>query len=255
MRAVSRGNGSRFAARPVASGGTPTETWLGWRREWPELELGACPGLVLVAAHPDDETLGFGATAAMLRARGVDVRVVSVSDGGGGNLDLSPLERTWLERDRRAELRNATRLLGLPEPIRLGLPDGQLDAHEAELATLLTDLLESDPNDPWCAATWSGDGHPDHEAVGRAAVDAAQRAGTVVLEYPVWMWHWAQPDDVDVPWHRMVSVPLDRGALARKQRAVNCFVSQLNPYEQGVEPVLPPFVVHRLMAMGEVAFR
>jgi LmbE family N-acetylglucosaminyl deacetylase len=255
MTVASVGNGARFAAQPVACGGTPTGTWLGWRREWPDLDLDACPGLVLVAPHPDDETLGFGASAATLRARGVDVLVVSVSDGGGGYPDLSPLERTWLERDRRAELRNATRLLGLPEPIHLGLPDGRLDAHEAELTAFLTDLLVSDPNDPWCAATWSGDGHPDHEAVGRAAVHAAQRAGTVVLEYPVWMWHWAQPDDVDVPWHRMVTVPLDRGALARKRCAAKAFATQLNPYVPGVEPVLPPFVVQRLMAMGEVAFR
>ena len=35
------------------------------------------PGVIL----PDDETLGFGATAATLQSRGVDVQVVSVSDG------------------------------------------------------------------------------------------------------------------------------------------------------------------------------
>ena len=255
MRAVSLGNAARFAARPVASGGTSTATWLGRRPESPELNLDDCPGLVLVAPHPDDETLGFGATAATLRARGVDVQVVSVSDGGGAYPGLSPLERTWLERDRRAELLRATKLLGLNEPIHLGLPDGELDAHEEALTTFLSDLLQADPNAPWCAATWSGDGHPDHEAVGRAAVHAAQRVGTTVLEYPVWMWHWAEPGDVDVPWHCMSAVPLDRAALARKQHAAKVFATQLKPHEPDVEPVLPAFVVQRLMAMGEVVFR
>jgi hypothetical protein len=56
---VTFGNGSRFAARSVATGGTSTAEWLGWRREFPELDLDDCPGLVLVAPHPDDETLGL----------------------------------------------------------------------------------------------------------------------------------------------------------------------------------------------------
>jgi LmbE family N-acetylglucosaminyl deacetylase len=255
MRAESLGNGARFAARPVVSGGTPTDTWLRWLRKMPELNLDECPGLILVAPHPDDETLGFGATAASLRSRGIGVQVVSVSDGGGADPGLSRLERIWLERDRRAELQCATKLLGLDEPIYLSLPDGQLEAHEPEVTNFLADLLAGDVNHPWCATTWRGDGHPDHEAVGRAVVRAARGAGTVVLEYPVWMWHWAQPDDVDVPWHRMFTVPVDPAALARKRRAAKVFATQLNAGQPGAEPVLPPFVVQRLMAVGEVAFR
>ena len=77
----------------------------GWRgiarfRSWPD----DCPALLLIAPHPDDETLGFGATAAMLQSRGVNVQVVSVSDGGGAYPNLSPMERTWLEQTRRTEL-------------------------------------------------------------------------------------------------------------------------------------------------------
>src|SRR5258705_13606732 len=43
------------------------------------VEPARLPALLLVARHPDDETLGFGATAAALQSRGVDVHVVSVS--------------------------------------------------------------------------------------------------------------------------------------------------------------------------------
>jgi len=249
------GNAARFADRPVASGGTSTSTWLGWLRDFPQLELDECPGLLLVAPHPDDETLGLGATAAMLRSRGVTVQVVSVSDGGGAYPGLSRLERSWLERDRRTELRRATELLGLGAPICLGLPDGELAAHEAELTELLVDLLGSGPAVPWCATTWRGDGHPDHEAVGRSVAEAGERVGASVLEYPVWMWHWASPDDADVPWHRMLTVPTDRGAIGRKQHAIKVFQTQLAAHEPDMEPVLPPFVVQRLMALGEVVFR
>lgn len=255
MTAVTPGNGARFAARPIAGGGTPTADWVGWDREFPELSLDDCPGLVLVAPHPDDETLGFGATAAMLRSRGVDVLVVSASDGEGAVPGLSDRERSWLADDRRAELRSATEILGLGAPVLLGLPDGELTDREAELTTALTALLEAGPKGMWCAATWRGDGHPDHEAVGRAAAAAAGSAGSVLLEYPVWMWHWAVPDDGAVPWHRMSVVRLDRAAIARKQRAAKVFRTQLTPYEPGVDAVVPPFVLQRLLTVGERAFR
>jgi LmbE family N-acetylglucosaminyl deacetylase len=245
-------HGARFAAAPVASGGTPTSTWLEWQREFPELDLGDCPGLVVVGPHPDDETLGFGAAAAALHARGVPVQVLSATDGGGAYPDLSRMERIWLERDRRAELCCATAVLGIGEPICLGLPDGDLGTHEAYLVDAIGELLD---DGAWCAATWRGDGHPDHEAVGRAARVAANQAGATPLEYPVWMWHWAHPDDEDVPWHRMFRIPLDPVAAARKREAVKVFQSQLTAFGPDVEPVLPPFVVQRLLRLGEVVFR
>jgi LmbE family N-acetylglucosaminyl deacetylase len=248
------GNGSRFAARPVAAGGTPVADWTGWQREFPNLSLDECPGLLLVSPHPDDETLGFGATVAMLRVRGVPVQLVSVTDGGGAYPGISPLERRWLERDRRTELRRAAELLGLAEPIHLGWPDGEIAVREQELTDVLVEMLGATGEPPWCASTWSGDGHPDHEAAGRAAVRAAQRAGTAALEYPIWMWHWAVPDDPDVPWHRARRVQLDRSAIVRKQHATKVFRTQLQAYEPGFEPVVPPFAVQRLQGVGEIVF-
>ena len=254
MTSASAGNGSRFAASPIAAGGTPTDEWVGWRRPFPELGLDDCPALVLVAPHPDDETLGFGATAATLRTRGVDVQVVSASDGGGAIPGLSRVERTWLEGARRAELHRATEILGLSAPVCLGLPDGELSDHEAELTDHLTGLLAAGPKGSWCAATWRGDGHPDHEAVGRASAAAAGRTGAVLLEYPVWMWHWAAPDDDCVPWHRMSRVPLDTAAIERKKRATKMFRTQLTPHQPEVDAILPEVVVRRLLSVGEAVF-
>lgn len=252
---TAQGNGARFAAKPIAGGGTPAHEWIGWGREFPILDLDECPALVVVAPHPDDETLGFGATAALLKSRGVDVSVVSVTDGGAAIPDLSRLEQIWLERDRRDELRIALSMLGLGEPTFLGLPDGELWSRETELADLLTDVLEAGPKATWCAATWRGDGHPDHGAVGRCAAAATARSGAELLEYPVWMWHWARPDDDAVPWDRLSMAPLDPAAMARKRRAANAFRTQLRPYEAGMDAILPSFVLQRLFTVGEAVFR
>jgi LmbE family N-acetylglucosaminyl deacetylase len=248
------GNSARFAARPLPGGGTPTHVWLGARPQLPELDVAACPEIVVVAAHPDDETLGFGATATMLAELGVRVQVVSATDGGASHPTHSLLQRHHLEQIRRSELHRAVGILGLPTPVSLGLPDGELVTHEDRLADLLTEILATRPPGTWCAANWRGDGHPDHEAVGRAAAAATRRTGAVLIEYPVWMWHWAQPGDPAVPWDRAQAVPLSREAIDRKSRAAQCFRSQFEPSSAG-PPVLAPSVLRRLLAVGEVVFR
>jgi LmbE family N-acetylglucosaminyl deacetylase len=210
---------------------------------------------VVVAPHPDDETLGLGATIAQLVASGVNVQVISVSDGGADQPGATPRERTRLEITRRYELRRAASALGVPPPVSLGLPDGRLADHEDRLAELLAGILAGAAPGTWCAATWRGDGHPDHEAVGRAAAEACERTGAALLEYPVWMWHWASPTDPAIPWERARSVPVPGEALARKRLAAHCFRSQLKPAAGGTVPVLPAFVLQRLLAVGEVVFR
>jgi LmbE family N-acetylglucosaminyl deacetylase len=254
LRTAPAGNCARFAAKPLTRGGTPVPLWLAAldRGPLPPLDLTECPGLVVVAPHPDDETLGLGATTAQLVASGVDVQVVSVSDGGAAGATLT--DRTRLETTRRYELRRATGVLGTPPPLSLGLPDGQLADHEDRLAELLVEILEAAAPGTWCAATWRGDGHPDHEAVGRAAAEACARTGVALLEYPVWMWHWASPADSAVPWDRARSVRVSGWALDRKRHAAQCFRSQLAPIGAGTPPVLPAFVLQRLLAVGEVVF-
>jgi LmbE family N-acetylglucosaminyl deacetylase len=148
-------------------------------------------------------------------------------------------------------LNGASALLGLPEPISLGLPDGRLNEYEQELTVALIRLLGDAGPRTWCAATWRGDGHPDHEAVGRAAHEAARAVGAVFVEYPIWMWHWGRPGDPDVPWDCARSTGAPHSAYSAKSLAVQCFRSQLSPT---VDPVLPDFVVDRLLAVQEVLF-
>ena len=72
---------------------TPTQVWLGALANAPELDLTGCAEIVVVAAHPDDETLGFGAIGATLAGRGVRVQVVAVTDGGASHPGLTSAHR------------------------------------------------------------------------------------------------------------------------------------------------------------------
>lgn len=255
MSATPPSNTARFAQTPILDGGTPTAEWLRWRHDFPPLPLDSCPGLVVVAPHPDDETLGFGATAGTAAALGIDVHLVVATDGGAAHPGLTAPEQVQLEATRRNESGCAADLLGLSAPTFLGLPDGGLADAEPRLADILTAMLSACAPGTWCAATWRGDGHPDHEAVGRAAAVAAARTGAVLLEYPVWMWHWAQPEDPAVPWRSAARVRPDPVAVARKRAAVAVYRSQTEADDAGRQPVLPPAVLSRLESVGEVVFR
>jgi LmbE family N-acetylglucosaminyl deacetylase len=244
-------NCARFAARPLAEGGTPVQTWTDWGRRFAPLSIEHCPALLLVAAHPDDETLGLGATAAALAQRGVIVQVVSVTDGEAAYPE-DPGRCAELAVTRREELAAATARLGLATPIFLGIPDGEASANEDRLAVELRALLAGRPPGTWCAATWRGDGHPDHEATGRAAATASRDTSSVFVEYPIWMWHWATPDDDAVPWENARRVPMAAQDLATKSEALQCFSSQLQ--RDDGPPLLAQEMIARQLAVGEVVF-
>jgi LmbE family N-acetylglucosaminyl deacetylase len=244
-------NGPRLAARPIADGGTPVDEWTGWTESFAPLDADHCPALLLVAAHPDDETLGLGATAAGLAERGVTVQIVAATDGEAA-YPRYPGGHEMLAQTRRDELIAAAALLRLPMPIFLGIPDGEVAEHEERLEIELEALLADAPPGAWCAATWRGDGHPDHEATGRAAAAAARDTPSVLVEYPVWMWHWALPEDPAVPWDTARRIPLTPRNVAAKAAALQCYSSQLARVEG--PPLLPPAVVDRQMAVGEIVF-
>lgn len=129
-----------------------------------------------------------------------------------------------------------------------------MTAHEDRLTGALTEILRAAAPGAWCAAPWRGDGHPDHEAVGHAAWAACAHTGAALLEYPVWMWHWAVPGDPAVPWDRAHAVPAPAWAVSRKRLAAQRYRSRFEP-TGGSAPALPGFVLARLLAVGEVVFR
>lgn len=220
---------------PIRRPGTPERVW----QEWPRLNglralrLDPLASAVVVAAHPDDEILGFGGALAVLAERRARLRIVVATDGEASHPDSGAITRRRLAAVRRTEDAASLAALGAEaaEVVRLGMPDGGLAAAEGELAARLHELVGGFDV---CVAPWTGDVHPDHECAGRAAAAAARRRGVAAWQYPVWMWHWAVPGDARVPWARAARVELPGWATVRKQEAVACHRSQIFPL--GPEP-------------------
>lgn len=228
-------------ANPIQAPGTEEDRWRDWDglAALPEFPLPTAGRVVVVAAHPDDEVLGVGGIIALLTASGIAVTVVSVTEGERSHEASRTVTPERLAEIRAAELDGALGELGPVEVVRLKVPDTEVAFREDEVIRALATLL---PGAALCLAPWIGDVHGDHEAAGRAALAAAREADVPCRMYPVWMWHWARPDDSRVPWTSAARVPLPEPVLGRKRAAVGHFTSQTAPLGPSPEdaPVLPP---------------
>ncbi|MDQ8030740.1 MAG: PIG-L family deacetylase [Bordetella sp.] len=247
-------------ARRIVGAGTPEAAWQDWLRAHPlpaqsarELAGGSRTVHVL-APHPDDEILGCAGIMRQLAGLGLDVQVWAVTDGEASHPDSPRYPGDALAEIRTRESRRALRALGIPaRRARLRLPDGGVSANEAALTERLADRLEAGD---LVLGTWSLDGHPDHEAVGRAGRRAALRARCRYFDVPIWGWHWAAPERGELPADRACRIPLAPDDLQAKRLAVQRFRSQLEPDpDTGRPPILPAFALERLLRPFEVLLR
>lgn len=178
---------------------------------------------VVLAPHPDDETLGCGATIARKRALGTRVRIVVATDGSGNPPSASPEK---IAKARHDELLRACEVLGVraEEVTWLGYPDGKLEDHAAELTAVLADILVAEHPDE-VLAPGTNDPHADHAVLARAAALAVAQQGARLLAYPIWQWD--RPSSwLSGPRSRPEVVRAGR-YLAIKAAALRCHSSQI----------------------------
>lgn len=189
--------------------------------------------ILLIAPHPDDESLAAGGFIAAQRARGLEITVVAVTDG-----ENAYPQNSGLAKRRRTEQAKALARLGVePECIvRLQLPDSDVESHESELVDRLLELVSVDTH---VIAPWRFDFHPDHQACGRAAEKASHEANATLSSYFFWTWHRGTTDVLDGL--ELRRFPLDTELLAAKSDAVQCHRSQL--MRKGGEPILPELLL------------
>jgi LmbE family N-acetylglucosaminyl deacetylase len=210
--------------------GTDADLWLGDDRAGalPALGLDGVEHVVVVAAHPDDETLGAGGLIAECGLRGIPVTVAVVTDGGASHPDSPSTTPDELRRLRAAEARLAVHRLAPEAGIHLlGFPDGAVETNRTAIATALAELLPAGP--ALLVAPWRGDEHVDHRVVGEICAELATANGRSLLEYPIWLWHWAAPDDAEVPWDRFTVLAPRPEALDHKSNAIAAYASQAEP--------------------------
>jgi LmbE family N-acetylglucosaminyl deacetylase len=185
--------------------------------------------VLVLAPHPDDESLGCGGLIAEHHARGHDVYVIVLTDGTGSHIHSREYPASRLAALRMREARDAIAALGLPDDRIdfLGLRDGHAprggrELHDA-VARISAYALSRDVR--VICATWTHDPHPDHQAAYRIGHLAALNIGARLLGYPVWT--WTLPATGWLPATPLRGTRLDiTRYLAAKRRAIACHRSQ-----------------------------
>jgi LmbE family N-acetylglucosaminyl deacetylase len=184
---------------------------------------------VVVAPHPDDESLACGGLIADATRQGLRGKVIVVSDGVGSHPNSRTYPPDRLRSLREGEARRAAAELGLrPEEILfLGLPDRFVpcEGEEAEhaISAIVDCVREIGARSLF--VSWRHDPHCDHQASYGIAREVQRRAGELRLfEYVVW--GPALPPSTEVDTLGGFRIRIDHEALEKKRRAIASHRSQ-----------------------------
>jgi LmbE family N-acetylglucosaminyl deacetylase len=215
--------------------------------------------VLMVTAHPDDVDFGSAGTVAAFTSAGVEVTYCVATNGDAGGSDLA-MSRTDMAALRQKEQRAAAAVVGVSDVRFLGHPDGAVQptlALRRDISRVIREVrpervITQSPERNWDFIFAS---HPDHLAVGEAAVCAVYPDARNPFAHPELL-----RDEGLEPWtvHELwLMGPGDRRAaiavettatVDRKVAALLCHESQI-PDVEG----LTKRILEGARAQGEVA--
>jgi len=208
--------------------------WMGEAKHLTTENLTAFGDTVVIAPHPDDESLGCGGTIALLTEAGVNVRVIFVSDGS-----MSHPNSIQYPVDKRIALREdealkALSLLGVDKTkvSFMRWPDSKVpgineDDFELAVNALTEHFMLTEPQT--VLLPWQNDPHPDHRSTWQIADEVIKISGLYprVLQYIIWLWERGAeadlPEDGKAKW---TAIDIS-SKLNIKKAAIQAHVSQV----------------------------
>ena len=194
---------------------------------------------VVIAPHPDDETLGAGATIMRKVDAGTPVHVVVATDGS-----KSPVgDATAVAALRAKELAGAAAVLGLGPGNVTQLPfvDAELDASDDTLTQAISEVVAAHRPEE-VLVTAETDPHGDHAALARATRRALAGTGVRLAAYPIWQFEHPARLLVQLRRSGRPEVVRTTGYEERKARAIAVYASQLADSDDADEGVKPSYL-------------
>jgi LmbE family N-acetylglucosaminyl deacetylase len=193
--------------------------------------------VLVIAAHPDDVDFGSAGTVAQWVDAGLGVTYCIVTSGEAGGSDRS-VSRADMAAVRQAEQTAAAKAVGVHDLHFLGYPDGQVEPSLALRRDLTRIIRLLRPYRVVCPSpdrnyARLGVSHPDHRAVGSAALDAVYPDARNPFAFPeLLVTEKLEPWTVREVWIAGSPAPnryMDiTDTFARKVAALRCHVSQIS---------------------------
>ncbi len=197
--------------------------------------------ILLIFAHPDDESFGLGGTITKYTHQNISVDLICATRGEKGTRVNVP-EGIETGIARESELRTAAFILGIRSIYFLDYGDGELDKLDNEEITgKIKGIMQK--VQPEVVITFGPDGitgHPDHVSIGKAATQAfEQLKGTTTgprklyyVTIPQSAWPDARESGITTMPDEMVTTTIDiSGYLENKIEAISAHQSQQDSYE------------------------
>jgi LmbE family N-acetylglucosaminyl deacetylase len=186
-------------------------------------------GLVVIAPHPDDESLACGGALAQASERGRPARVVVVSDGAGSHPASKAYPKNRLRDLREDEAKQAARELGLDpdrDVVFLRLSDRFVPSEGSEAEEAVGKILEvlDAVQAQALFVSWRHDPHCDHQASYRIA-RAVQRRAVHLRLYEYTVWGAALPPETPIGSIKGFRLSISQ-TLEKKRRAIAAHRSQ-----------------------------
>lgn len=183
---------------------------------------------LIVAPHPDDETLGCGGAIALLNQASINVLVIS--DGTLSHPRSQKYPAPALKELRRQETLAATSVLGVePQNVTfLEFKDGSIPTIPATGAAVCRSYLSAIAPQ-LIFVPWRFDPHPDHRATWHLIHTALQqlKLSARLIEYPIWDWDLEQRGEV-IPDGKFIGWRLNiESVMETKQQAIAQYKSQI----------------------------
>ena len=198
---------------------------------------GSGGGVLVFAAHQDDEVLGLGLTLAKHRSHGDRVTVVFTTNGAGGNWKESNAMKRAVSAVRFKEACDALAVIGIDvsEIVCLGFPDGGLHRYIPEASEDIATIIRAIVPHAIYVHAMEG-GHLDHDVT---AFIVQQVSARLLIE-PVFEWAeynieapGGQPisdarfaSDPYVPDFQCAPTPFDQSEFTSKQEMLAKYASQ-----------------------------
>lgn len=133
--------------------------------------------VLLIFAHPDDETIGVGGTSLLLSRAGYQIKVVTATRGEAGQTGGLKVDPKELGRIREVEARNAAKITGISELTFLGYMDGALEkVPDQELIDKILPILSREKPDIVITFEKMGiSNHPDHKKISKVTTEAFEK--------------------------------------------------------------------------------